>query len=80
MLWARVRNEKASAQREGLRAGYPPDVSGSFARTSQVKNFGQASKPCQKNSIRADFLEGDATKHFSVKKRGFSVKWGEAIQ
>ena len=30
--------------------------------------------------IRADFWEGDATKHFSVKKRGFSVKRGEAIQ
>ena len=30
-------------------------------------------------SIRADFWEGDATKHFSVKK-GFSVKTGEAIE
>ena len=28
----------------------------------------------------ADFLEGDATKHFSLKKKGFSVKRGEAIQ
>ena len=31
--------------------------------------------------IRADFFwEGDATKDFSVKKKGFSVKRGEAIQ
>ena len=29
--------------------------------------------------IRVDFWEGDAMKHFSVKK-GFSVKRGEAIQ
>ena len=28
----------------------------------------------------SDFWEGGATKHFSVKKRGFSVKAGEAIQ
>ena len=26
--------------------------------------------------IRADFWEGDATKHFSVKKGGFSQKGG----
>ena len=25
-------------------------------------------------------VEGDATKHFSVKKKGFSVKRGEAIE
>ena len=31
-------------------------------------------------NIRADFWEGDATKHFSVKKKGFSVKRREAIQ
>ena len=30
--------------------------------------------------LRADFWEGDATKHFSVKKKGFSVKRGEGIQ
>ena len=30
--------------------------------------------------FRADFWEGDATKQFSVKKKGFSVKRGEAIQ
>ena len=30
--------------------------------------------------FRADFWEGDATKRFSVKKKGFSVKRGEAIQ
>ena len=30
--------------------------------------------------VRADFGGGDAMKHFSVKKRGFSVKRGEAIQ
>ena len=30
--------------------------------------------------LRADFWEGDATKHFSVKKEGFPVKRGEAIQ
>ena len=30
--------------------------------------------------IRADFWEGDATKHFSSEKKGFSVKRGEAIQ
>ena len=30
--------------------------------------------------VRADFWEGDATKHFSVEKKGFSVKRREAIQ
>ena len=30
--------------------------------------------------IRADFWGGDATKHFSVRKKGFSLKRGEAIQ
>ena len=30
--------------------------------------------------LRADFLEGDAMKHFSVKKRVFQWKGGEAIQ
>ena len=35
---------------------------------------------CRRCSIRADFGEGDGTKHFSVKKKGFSVKRGEAIQ
>ena len=30
--------------------------------------------------FRADFWEGDATKHFSVKKKGVSVKGGEAIR
>ena len=33
-----------------------------------------------KRLLGADFWEGDATKHFSVKKKGFSVKRGEAIQ
>ena len=32
------------------------------------------------NEFRAEFWEGDATKHYSVKKKGFSVKRGEAIQ
>ena len=30
--------------------------------------------------IRADFWGGDATKYFSVKNKGFSVKTGEDIQ
>ena len=40
---------------------------GTTARLSRVK-------------LGADFWEGDATKHFSARKRRFSVKRGEAIQ
>ena len=29
--------------------------------------------------LRADFWAGDPTKHFSVKKKGFSVKRGEGF-
>ena len=32
------------------------------------------------HTVGADFGEGDETKHFSVTKKGFSVKRGEAIQ
>ena len=45
-----------------------------------VEAFGKLIYVIQLTCIRADFWEGDATKHFSVKEKGFSVKRGEAIQ
>ena len=51
------------------------DVHARFQEKTSRQHF---CKPCRDVSIGADFWEGDATKHFSVKKR-FSVKRGEAI-
>ena len=42
-----------------------------------MNNFPAASNFAGKLlKLRADFWEGDATKHFSVKKRGFQCKGG----
>ena len=35
--------------------------------------------PVQNREIGADFWAGDPTKHFSMKKKGFSVKGGEGF-
>ena len=48
---------------------------------SAVSGLSERERPNLENVNQSLFLvEGDATKHFSVKKEGFSVKRGEAIQ
>ena len=49
--------------------------------TREIKLFGRDIPGFWRDVLSEPiFGDGDATKHFSVKKKGFSVKRGEAIQ
>ena len=52
----------------------------SSEKKTKISHFHNSLQVPKIPKFRADFWEGDVTKHFSVKKKGFSVKRGEAIQ
>ena len=69
-----------SPKRAGTPSRFPVNSLDLKISDAQVGDSEKVSVNQERVSSEPIFWEGDATKHFSVKKKGFSVKRGEAIQ
>ena len=66
--------------REGFSSSFKTAIIERQKLSQGGKKLSQGNFCLAASRLGADFWEGDVTKHFSVKKKGVSVKRGEAIQ